>query len=379
MVWYVIGAESSLPCHVSTTNRGRLALRERHAQGGMRPHGERHAPSARELERQRALVAARVELHHQAHRRARPAIRHLIVPSCVRYSPKNLHPLAVGALAAVRAETQPEQRDRRRGIGNAGRKLLRPSGSGLHPAGFRELDHDAQRLLGMEKRLDPVGVRVVEAHRIEPERPRAVASRAGARNLEGHMVDAGPALGQEAAEEPVLARGLDHLDLPAALVGPGGPAEDLRGPAAIGHAAQHAVENGRRVGDAGQTKGDVIEEDALHPAQAFQALASNVAGSGMKRLFRGASISRVMWPCPVVSSASMMSPGPKRRLVPSPHSTSARPASVITNWRRGATWKSSAPPAGVSRKITPSEGTRSDRVPYVLGLSGMSRSSKCDF
>ena len=47
-------------------------------------------------------------------------------------------------------------------------------------------------------------------------------------------------------------------------------------------------------------------------------------------------ITLVMWPWPVVSSASMTSPGPKRLTVPSPISISTCPARVITYWRRGA-------------------------------------------
>ena len=39
---------------------------------------------------------------------------------------------------------------------------------------------------------------------------------------------------------------------------------------------------------------------------------------------------------PVVSSAKKMSPGPNARVEPSPHSSSARPLTVITNWRRSA-------------------------------------------
>src|SRR4029453_19631335 len=94
-------------------------------------------------------------------------------------------------------------------MGSARRRLLPPLGFRLDPAGLRELDHDAQRFLGMEKGLDPAGIRVVEAHGIEAERPRAIAGGAGARNLEGHVVDAGPTLRQEAVEKTVVAGRLD--------------------------------------------------------------------------------------------------------------------------------------------------------------------------
>jgi len=79
---------------------------------------------------------------------------------------------------------------------------------------------------------------------------------------------------------------------------------------------------------------------------------------------RGPPISRVLWPWPVVSSASIISPAPNRRLLASLHLTPPTPLSVITNWRRGGGWKTRAPPAGASRKITPSSGTRADSQPF---------------
>jgi len=85
----------------------------------------------------------------------------------------------------------------------------------------------------------------------------------------------------------------------------------------------------------------------------------------MKMLRPGLPISRVMWPWPVVSSASIISPAPNRRLLASLHLTPPTPLSVITNWRRGGGWKTRAPPAGASRKITPSSGARADSQPYV--------------
>ena len=70
-----------------------------------------------------------------------------------------------------------------------------------------------------------------------------------------------------------------------------------------------------------------------------------------------------MCPCPVVSSAKRMPPAPICRFEPSPHSISTRPLSVTTNCRRGALWKSSSPPTGVSRKITPSAACSADSRP----------------
>ena len=60
------------------------------------------------------------------------------------------------------------------------------------------------------------------------------------------------------------------------------------------------------------------------------------SGSRTVLVHQGDATSRVTCPCPVRSSARSTSPGPTRRTLPSPHSISAAPRSVITNCRRGA-------------------------------------------
>src|SRR5439155_663615 len=56
--------------------RSPSASREDRAQHGVWPCGERDSPLARELDRDRSLVARRIDLDADAHRRARPAIDH---------------------------------------------------------------------------------------------------------------------------------------------------------------------------------------------------------------------------------------------------------------------------------------------------------------
>lgn len=97
----------------------------------------------------------------------------------------------------------------------------------------------------------------------------------------------------EKAVVPARLEGLDHA---AALVAPHPPAEHRGGRAREGDPAKHAGEERRRVGEAGQTDGDVVEPDPRHPAQTFQARVSKLSGSGMNRLRRGPCTSRVMWP-----------------------------------------------------------------------------------
>ena len=97
-------------------------------------------------------------------------------------------------------------------------------------------------------------------------------------------------------EKAVVAAWLEGFDHAAALVTPHAPVEHRGGRPRERNAAEHPREEGRRVGDAGQTDGDVVEQDGRHPAQTFQARVSKLSGSGMNRLRRGPCTSRVMWP-----------------------------------------------------------------------------------
>src|SRR5438128_1742035 len=72
--------------------------------------------------------------------------------------------------------------------------------------------------------------------------------------------------------------------------------------------------------------------------------------SGTKIETRGSGpTSRVAWPWPVRSSAIRMSPGPRRRIVPSPISMSTAPDSVNTAARPGA-WCQGLDRAGAKRR-----------------------------
>src|SRR5919106_2615338 len=90
-----------------------------------------------------------------------------------------------------------------------------------------------------------------------------------------------------------------------------------------------------------------------------------------------------MWPCPVRSSASTMSPGPTRATVPSPTSISAMPDSVIEYWRRGAQCQLSTYPTGNRRNATPDAGCIAGPSPCepsmsVNGFIASGSSTRCD-
>src|SRR2546427_7983269 len=87
--------------------------REDRAEHGMWPGGERDCPLARELDRDRSLVARRIDLDADAHGRARPAIDHDAARALARLSAEQAHPLRLGALARARAHPEPEHRHRR--------------------------------------------------------------------------------------------------------------------------------------------------------------------------------------------------------------------------------------------------------------------------
>src|SRR2546422_10191793 len=107
--------------------------REDRAEHGMWPGGERDCPLARELD---------------------------------RLSAEQAPPPRLGALARARAHPEPEPRHRRR-VRRARRHD--PAGAALSVAPWTrfddldELDHDAERPLGMEECLSPLGVRVIVA------------------------------------------------------------------------------------------------------------------------------------------------------------------------------------------------------------------------
>jgi hypothetical protein len=69
--------------------------------------------------------------------------------------------------------------------------------------------------LGWRKASAPLGIRVVVADDPIAVRLGAAARLVEARDLEGHVVDAGAALGQEAVEEAIRAFRLQHLEPPA--------------------------------------------------------------------------------------------------------------------------------------------------------------------
>src|SRR5207253_3466581 len=195
--------------------RSPSASREDRAQYGVWPGGERDSPRARELDRDRSLVARRIDLDADAHRRARPAIDHDAARALAHVAAEHAPPLRLGTLARARAHPEPEHRHRRR-VRRARRH--HPARAALAVAPWSrlddlgELDHDAERPLGMEERLSPRGVRVIVADDRVPRRLRALAHPAEARDDERHVVDAGPALREEAVEEPVGAARLEDLE-----------------------------------------------------------------------------------------------------------------------------------------------------------------------
>ena len=81
------------------------------------------------------------------------------------------------------------------------------------------------------------------------------------------------------------------------------------------------------------TEGDRVAE-VLIPGATVDV---HAPASGTSTESRGTSpTTRVIWPCPVRSSASTTSPGSIRAIVPSPTSISALPDSVMEYCRRGA-------------------------------------------
>ena len=65
--------------------------------------------------------------------------------------------------------------------------------------------------------------------------------------------------------------------------------------------------------------------------------ASSTSSRGTNRQVRGSPPTlRLMWPCPVRSSARRIVPGPSTRRSPAPVSISTDPVRLTTSWRRGA-------------------------------------------
>ena len=91
---------------------------------------------------------------------------------------------------------------------------------------FGELDDDAERLARMEERLYPGRVRVVAADDGVAAGLGALAGLVEARDLEGHVMDARAACGEEAVDEAVGAAGLEDLEVAAAFEAPDAPVED---------------------------------------------------------------------------------------------------------------------------------------------------------
>src|SRR2546428_9322918 len=114
----------------------------------------------------------------------------------------------------MRAEAQAKYLDRRCRIARAGlgrRRSVRLS----------ELDDDALRLLGVEKRLAPLWIRVVVADDGVAVGAGAIARLGETRHRERDVVDSGPVLRDEAMQKTIRARGLEHLEVAASLEAPG--------------------------------------------------------------------------------------------------------------------------------------------------------------
>src|SRR6266542_1673474 len=231
----------------------------------MRAYGQREPARARELYGDRPLILDRVDLDGKPQERARPAEDQIAARLVPELPLEHRAPLGHGALARLAAHPEAEQGDGCRRIGDARRWRHGPRRLVDRPR-LGKLDHDAERLLRVKERLLPAAVGVVPAD-------DAVAGGLGpgtgvhdARHLEGDVMDAGPALGEESVEKARGPERLDDLDAAAALVTIRGPGEDARRPSGVRHAAELAGQERRGIADAGQTDRDVIEEDAVDPA-----------------------------------------------------------------------------------------------------------------
>src|SRR5439155_934888 len=121
-----------------------------------------------------------------------------------------------------------------------------------------------ERVPRVQERLLPARNRRVVADDAVAEAGGARAGLPQARHLERDVVDAGPARGQEAMQEAIVAAWLEDLDAAAAVELPLAEPEHVRGHSEVGDATQHAHEVGRRVGDTLGGDGDVVELDPGH-------------------------------------------------------------------------------------------------------------------
>src|SRR5437867_6578404 len=139
-------------------------------------------------------------------------------------------------------------------------------------AGLGELHDDAERLARVQERFLPLRVGVVVADDRIAVGPGPIARLPEARDGEGHVMDPRAALGEEAMEKPVLARGLEHLEAPAALVAPVPEAEGVGLHAEGGLAPELAHENCLSVDKARHRQGDVVEANRTHRGYARTAV-----------------------------------------------------------------------------------------------------------
>ena len=106
--------------------------------------------------------------------------------------------------------------------GPGGRRPRRPRAAGR--ARLHDLHHDAERLLGMQERLRPAGIGVVEARRCDS--PCATARSHACCSVGTTKVTwwtPGPRAGEEAVQEAVVAERLENLQPAAARRSPSGP------------------------------------------------------------------------------------------------------------------------------------------------------------
>jgi hypothetical protein len=171
-------------------------------------------------------------------------------------------PLRARPRTITRAQPQAEQGDGWRRVRGTGRRL--PGDAVLLLRRFRELYHDAHRLLGMQERLLPLGMDVLVADDPVAERFRPSAGFAKGRHLEGHVVDAGAVLCEKAVEKPVLPVRLENLDAPTPVEAPLAEAKELGRQAEVRLGPQLTHENGGRGGEVGDRDCDVIERDVGH-------------------------------------------------------------------------------------------------------------------
>src|SRR5712691_8143182 len=231
----------------------------------MRPHGERKPPTARKLYRDRTLILNGVDLDGKAHGGAAPGKNELAARTLGGGALQHGLPLSHGPLDGLTAHPQPPDRHGRRSAGHTTRGN-HGTGAGMRRPRLGELDHDAEGLLGVEKSLLPLRIGVIAADDPVAGGLRAGAGLRDARHLEGQVMEARASLGQKAMEKARRPRGLHDLDRSAALETIGAPPEDARGLARVRHAAQLAGEKRSGIGHSRQGDGNVVEENAIHPA-----------------------------------------------------------------------------------------------------------------